>query len=96
MGLQRASTAMVTDTERGVKVCVWHPLQRPDAAILDPKLTLGLPANLTAWTGIDALVHAIEAYSVPEFSPPCDGLALEAIRFIWGALPTVVEDGANL
>jgi alcohol dehydrogenase class IV len=95
-GAETASTAMVTDPERGVKVCVWHPLQRPAAAILDPKLTLGLPANLTAWTGIDALVHAIEAYSVLDFSPLCDGLALEAIRLIWGALPTAVEDGANL
>jgi alcohol dehydrogenase class IV len=95
-GAETESTAMVTDTERGVKVCVWHPLQRPAAAILDPMLTLGLPANLTAWTGIDALVHAIEAYSVPDFHPMCDALALQAIRAIWAALPTAVDDGTNL
>lgn len=95
-GAETESTAMVTDRERGVKVCVWHPDHRPAAAILDPELTLGLPANLTAWTGVDALVHAIEAYSVNDWHPMCDGLALEAIRLIWESLPVAVEDGSNL
>lgn len=95
-GAETESTAMVTDTERGVKVCVWHPQQRPAAAILDPELTLGLPSSLTAWTGVDALVHAIEAYSVPAWHPLCDGLALEAIRLIWAALPQAVADGRDL
>ncbi|NIT62354.1 MAG: iron-containing alcohol dehydrogenase, partial [Gammaproteobacteria bacterium] len=48
-GAETESTAMVTDTERGIKVCVWHPAQKPVAAILDPELTLGLPKTLTAW-----------------------------------------------
>ncbi len=95
-GAETESTAMVTDTAKGVKICVWHPEHRPVAAILDPELTLGLPPNLTAWTGVDALVHAIEAYSVPDFHPMCDGLAIEAIRLIWRWLPRAVEDGSNL
>jgi alcohol dehydrogenase class IV len=95
-GAETESTAMVTDPDRGVKICVWHPSHRPVAAVLDPELTLGLPAHLTAWTGVDALVHAIEAYSVPSFHPLCDGLAVEAIRLIWPALPRAVEDGADL
>lgn len=95
-GAETESTAMVTDPERGVKLCVWHPAQHPAAVILDPELTLGLPANLTAWTGIDALVHAIEAYSVADWHPMCDGLALEAIQLIWRALPVAVEDGSNI
>lgn len=95
-GAETESTAMVTDTERGVKICVWHPMQRPRAAILDPELTLGLPKTLTAWTGCDALVHAIEAFSVPQWHPLCDGLALEAIRLIYRWLPTAVRDGENL
>jgi len=95
-GAETESTAMVTDTARGIKGCVWHPAQKPLAAILDPELTLGLPRTLTAWTGCDALVHAIEALSVPQWHPLCDGLALEAIRLIHRALPVAVRDGANL
>jgi alcohol dehydrogenase class IV len=95
-GAETESTAMVTDTAHGVKLCVWHPAQKPLAAILDPELTLGLPRTLTAWTGCDALIHAIEALSVPQWHPLCDGLALEAIRLIHRALPIAVRDGANL
>lgn len=95
-GAETESTAMVTDTGRGVKGCVWHPAQRPVAVILDPGLTLGLPKTLTAWTGCDALVHAIEALSVPQWHPMCDGLALEAMRLIPRWLPTAVADGGNL
>jgi len=95
-GAETESTAMVTDTERGIKVCVWHSTQQPTAAILDPELTLGLPENLTAWTGVDALVHAIEAYSVDEWHPMCDAMAIEAIRLLWTALPRAVENGSDL
>ncbi len=95
-GAETESTAMVTDTARGVKGCVWHPAQKPLAVILDPELTLGLPRTLTAWTGCDALVHAIEALAVPQWHPLCDGLALEAIRLIYRWLPTAVRDGASL
>jgi len=95
-GAETESTAMVTDLDRQVKVCVWHPLQKPAVAILDPELTVGLPPNLTAWTGVDALVHAIEAYSVPDLHPLCDGLALQAMRLIGTSLPSAVADGTNL
>ena len=43
-------TAMVTDTKKGMKFCIWHPEARPCLALVDPELTLKLPANLTAWT----------------------------------------------
>ncbi len=95
-GAETESTGMITDSERGVKGCIWHPAQRPVAAILDPELTVGLPRSLTAWTGLDALVHAVEAYSVPAFHPLCDGAALEALRLIGGALTTAVEEPRNL
>ena len=95
-GAETESTAMVTDTVSGTKRCVWHPRQKPAAAILDPELTIGLPANLTAWTGCDALVHAIEAFSVPAWHPQCDGIALEAMRLINRWLPGAVDDGSNL
>lgn len=95
-GAETESTAMLTDLQRGVKGCVWHASHKPRAALLDPQVTLALPANLTAWTGVDALVHAIEALSVPAFHPMCDAVALEAIRLIHRWLPTAVRDGNNL
>ncbi len=95
-GAETDSTAMITDTARGIKGCVWHPLHKPAAALLDPELTVALPARMTAWTGLDALVHAIEAYCVPVWHPMCDGIALEAIELIWQSLPTAVAEPDNL
>jgi hypothetical protein len=59
-------------------------------------LTLGLPPHLTAWTGIDALSHSLEALCAPGFHPMADGIATEAICLIHRWLPTAVDDGANL
>ena len=95
-GAETDSTAMITDTGRGIKGCVWHPRQKPLAAILDPELTLDLPRDLTAWTGCDALTHAIEAYCVPAFHPLCDGAALEAMRLISGSLVKAVNDPSDI
>ena len=78
-GAETESTAMVTHVERGMKFCIWHPNLKPALALLDPSLTVGLPSNLTAWTGVDALTHAMEAYLVPGFDPLCDGMALEGL-----------------
>ena len=79
-----------------MKFCVWHPLLKPKLALLDPELTLGLPRNLTAWTGIDSLVHALESYFVPRTHPMCDGIALQALKIIRTWLPTVVNEPNNL
>lgn len=95
-GAETESTAMVTDTARGMKLCIWHADLEPACALLDPELTLGLPRDLTAWTGLDALVHAIEAYSVPAFHPLCDGAALEALRLITRWLPVVCSEPDNI
>ncbi len=95
-GAETDSTAMITDTGRGIKGCVWHPEQKPLAAILDPELTLELPRDLTAWTGCDALTHAIEAYVVLAFHPLCDGAALEAMRLISGSLTKAVNDPSDI
>ena len=64
--------------------------------VADPNTTLTLPPKLTAWTGMDALTHAIEALSVDCYHPMCDGIALEALRLIQAWLPTAVADGSNL
>ena len=95
-GAETESTAMVTHKAKGMKFCVWHPELKPSLALLDPELTVGLPRTLTAWTGADALVHAIEAYLVPGFHPLCDGAALEALALIAKWLPVAVDDPQNL
>lgn len=95
-GAETESTAMVTHAAKSMKFCVWHPSLKPSLALLDPELTVGLPKTLTAWTGADAMVHAIEAYLVPGFHPLCDGLALEGLALIAKWLPVAVEEPQNL
>ena len=95
-GAETESTAMITDTVRKMKWCIWHADLKPAFAVLDPEITLGLPVKLTAWTGVDALVHAIEAYCVPGFNPLCDGLALEGLRLVGRWLPVAVAEPSNL
>ena len=82
---------MITHTDRGMKLCVWHPDLKPSLTLLDPEITLGLPSSLTAWTGVDAMVHAIEAYCVPDYHPMCDGIALEALELIGRWLSSAVS-----
>jgi alcohol dehydrogenase len=65
----------------------------PDAAILDPSVTLGMPKMLTAATGLDALTHAIEAYTSVNRNPIADGHALQAIRLIHQYLALACENG---
>ncbi|WP_306045252.1 iron-containing alcohol dehydrogenase [Nioella sp. MMSF_3534] len=95
-GAETESTAMITDTAKGMKWCIWHADLKPALALLDPEITLGLPPHLTVWTGADAMVHAIEAYSVPGFHPLCDGLALEGLRLVARWLPVAVAEPGNL
>ena len=95
-GAETESTAMVTHTGKGMKFCICHPDLQPSLALLDPELTVGLPANLTAWTGADAMVHAIEAYLVPGFHPLCDGLALEGLALVAKWLPVAVREPENM
>ena len=95
-GAETESTTMVTDTARGMKFCVWHPDLKPSFALLDPALTVGLPPHLTAWTGVDAMVHAIEAFCVPGFNPPCDGMGLEGLSLLSHWLPIAFREPDNL
>jgi acetaldehyde dehydrogenase/alcohol dehydrogenase len=68
----------------------------PDLAVVDPALTLTMPAVLTADTGVDALTHALEAYVSIFASPYTDALCLQAIHLILDALPRAVADGDDL
>jgi alcohol dehydrogenase class IV len=68
----------------------------PDCAILDPEMTLGMPPLLTAATGLDALTHAIEAFTSVNRNPMADGMALFATRLIAEFLPRAVSQGDDL
>ena len=95
-GAETEGTAMVTDTNKGMKFCICHPGLRPSIAILDPELTLGLPRTLTAWTGADAMIHAIEGYCVPGFHPLCDGAALQSLSLVSDNLTLAVDEPDNI
>jgi alcohol dehydrogenase len=88
--------AVITDQEHHYKMTLLDTRIAPDVAILDPDLTLSLPPGITAATGMDALVHAIEAYTCKASNPISDALALKAVRLVAGALPVVVKDGGDV
>lgn len=87
---------LITDTTAGRKLTFSHPSVRPQAVLLDPTLTVGLPAVPTATSGMDALVHAIECLSSTRATPYADGLALQTIRMVGEWLPRVVDDPSDL
>ena len=81
-GSEVGRATVITDSINHAKKIIFHPKMLPSIVILDPVLTYNLPKHITAWTGIDALVHSIEAYCAPGFHPMADGIAIEAIRLI--------------
>ena len=95
-GSEVGRAAVILDEEQQSKKIIFHPRMLPNIIISDPELTIGLPPHITAWTGIDALVHAMEAYCAPGYHPMAEGIAIEAIRIIVKFLPIAVADGQNL
>ncbi|MCB2111104.1 MAG: iron-containing alcohol dehydrogenase [Defluviimonas sp.] len=95
-GSEVTPIAIVT-TGRREKMGVVSPHLLPDVALLDPELTHGLPPAITAATGIDAMVHAIEAYASasPNNNPLSRQLALQALRLMGGAILTAVHTGKD-
>jgi len=82
--------AIINDTARKVKIAIVSKAMVPDVALIDPLLTLSMPPELTANTGVDALTHAIEAYVSNAHGPTTDLFALEAIRRVAKHLPRVM------
>jgi len=83
-GSEVTKIAVIADPDNDVKLPFAEEQFLPELAILDPEMTISLPPKLTAATGMDALVHAIEAYVDKEWSPASDALALHAIKLITG------------
>lgn len=80
----------------GRKVWAWGEPLKADLALLDPTLTRGLPAALTAATGLDALVHAIEAFTHRRATPVAQGVALQAVRLLAGSLERAVSEPGDI
>jgi alcohol dehydrogenase class IV len=95
-GSEVGRATVITDPALGRKIILLHPQMLPRLVILDPELTFGLPANLTAWTGMDALAHSLEAFCVPAWHPVADGIAVEGMRLIKGSLVTAATDPRNV
>src|SRR5439155_24855863 len=77
------------------KAVIFHPQLLAQLVILDPVLLRGLPPNLTAATGADALTHCVESFTCPLFHPRCDGIALEGIHLIVDARPRAYRDASD-
>lgn len=84
-GSEVGRSSVISDDETKTKKIIFSPRLMPDQVILDPELTLKLPAAVTAATGMDALTHLIESYVVDAFNPLCDGIALEGLRLFSGS-----------
>ncbi len=95
-GSEVTSIAVLSDTVNKVKVGVVSDHMFARAVLLDPELTLGLPPHVTAFTGLDALIHAIESYTGRMATFLTEPLALEAIRLVATHLRTAYADGSNL
>jgi len=95
-GSETGRAGVYTNEETHEKKIIFHPKMLPSVVILDPELTVPLPKSLTAFTGMDALAHCLEAYSSNYFHPLSQGIALEGMYMIKQYLIKAYEDGTNL
>ena len=84
---------IIVDDHRKLGFHSWHLV--PKAAICDPELTLGLPARLTAATGMDAIAHCMETFMSAAFNPPADGIALDGLERGWAHIERATRDGSD-
>lgn len=95
-GSEVGRAAVIVDESVHVKKIIFHPAMVPQIVILDPALTTGLPAWLTAATGMDALSHNLEALCSPLYHPMAEGIGMEGARLVHDYLPRAVADGSDL
>jgi alcohol dehydrogenase class IV len=95
-GSEVGRSSVVSENDTHLKRVVFSPKILAKVVFADPELTLGLPANVTAATGMDALTHNIESYLSPAYHPLCDGIALEGTRIAAAALETAVTQPQDI
>jgi len=94
-GSEVTNIAVITSNGAGRKLFIADPWITPNAAILDPKMTVTLPRMMTVTTAMDAMTHAVEALTSIMANPVCDGNAIHAIKLIRKNLPVVVAEPGN-
>ncbi len=95
-GSEVGRAAVIIDERTHTKRIIFHPKMMPRVVISDPALTVGMPAKITAGTGMDAFAHCLEAYCAPGFHPLADGIAVEGMRLVASALVRAVRTPADL
>ena len=95
-GSEATKFTIITDTEKDVKMLLKGDALMPNLAIIDPQFTMTAPPAITAATGLDALTHAIEAYTSVKAQPMTDVFALSAVKRIFKYLPTAFHEGCNV
>ena len=95
-GSEVGRAGVITNSATHEKKIIFHPAIMPKVALLDPELTVGLPAKLTAATGMDALAHCLEAYCTPFYHPMAKGIALEGMALVKDNLLKAVKKPNDL
>ncbi len=95
-GSEVGRASVIVDETVHVKKIIFHPHMLPRIVILDPELTIGLPAWLTAATGMDALSHNLEALCSPAYHPMAEGIGMEGARLVHEYLARAVADGGDI
>ena len=95
-GSEVGRASVITNSETEEKKIIFHPKVLPSVVICDPELTVGMPAFITAGTGLDAFAHCVEAFSSPHYHPMSQGIALEGMRLVIDNLPRAYADPENL
>lgn len=95
-GAEITNNSVLTDRNKVIKKSIRSPFMIAKVALIDPELTLSLPAQITAYTGMDAFTQALESYVSKTSNPVSDSLALRAIEIIYHSLPEAVQNGGNV
>ena len=95
-GSEATKFTIITDTEKNVKMLLKGDALMPDLAVIDPQFTITAPPSITAATGLDALTHAIEAYTSRKAQPMTDVFAVSAVKRIFENLPRAFHDGNDV
>ena len=95
-GSEVGRAGVLTNSVTHKKKIIFHPKLMPAITICDPELTVGMPAFITAGTGMDALAHCLEAYCSPFYHPMSQGIALEGMRLVFENLPRAYSNPTDL
>ena len=95
-GSEVGRASVITDLRDHTKKIIFHPKMLPALVLEDPELTVGLPPQITAAVGMDALSHSLEAYCASGYHPMAEGIAVEGMRLVKDYLPLAVANGGDI